>query len=129
MIWHRWVRRSVASVVVAALLSGCTSWRVETPSPAEIVGNGHPKAIRVEQRDGRSETWYHPEVRGDSLIGRSTWDARAADRAVALVDVRRIATRHVNAAGTTGLLLGIGAVVGIIVGLSSIQGPFDNWGQ
>jgi hypothetical protein len=129
MVGHRSVQRSVASVLLATLLGGCTSWRVETPSPAALGGNGHPAEIRVEYSDGRSEVLYQPEVRGDSLIGKSRESVRQADRAVALVDVRRIATRHINAAGTAGLLLGVGAVIGIIVGLSSIQGPFDNWGQ
>jgi len=129
MVRHRWVHRSVASVVVAALLSGCTSWRVETPPPAALVGNGHPAEIRVEYSDGRSEVLYQPEVRGDSLIGKSSESARRVDRTVALTDVRRVATRHINAAGTTALLVGLGAIVGIFVGISKIQGPFDNWGQ
>jgi hypothetical protein len=93
------------------------------------VGSGHPQEIRVERSNGNSETLYTPEVRGDSLVGRRALDARRIDRSIALVDVRHIATRHINAARTTALLVGLGAVVGIFVGISKIQGPFDNWGQ
>src|SRR5206468_13064828 len=86
MVRHRWVQRSVASIVVAALLSGCTSWRVATPSPAAFVGSGHPAEIRVEYGDGSSEILYDPAVRGDSVFGKSSESARDANRAIALAD-------------------------------------------
>ena len=40
-----------------------------------------------------------------------------------------VATHRLSAARTAGLVIGIGAVVGVIVGLSAMQGGLENWGQ
>jgi hypothetical protein len=125
----RRLERSVAVVLLSWQLSACTGWRVASPSPADFVEREHPDEIRVQRRDGGSEVLYAPEVRRDSLVGRGTPDATQSDRALALSDVERVATRHVSGARTAGLLLGIGAVVGVIVAASNFQGPLDNWGQ
>lgn len=110
-------------------LIGCTGWHVERLSPGEVVERQQPREIRVQDRDGQREVLYEPEVRGDSLVGYQDWSAKAEHRALALTNVKEVATRHVSPGRTAGLVLGIGAVVGVIVGLSNMQGPFDNWGQ
>jgi len=110
-------------------LGGCTAWRVETLSPAELIDQRHPGEIRVQRGDGRSEVLYSPEVDGDSLLGRGNWDAKQSDRAMALSDVKGVATRHVSAGRTVALVAGLGAVVGVLIGVASMQGPLDNWGQ
>ena len=124
-----WLQRSAAVILVSGQLSGCTSWRVETLSPADVVERQQPGEVRVQRTDRQYEVFYLPEVQGDSLLGRRRWNTKHPDRAVALADVKGIATRHVHAGRTAGLVLGIGAIVGIIVGLGSMQGTFDNWGQ
>ena len=123
------LQRSVAVMLMTGQLSGCTGWHVERLSPAEVVERQQPSTIRVESGDGRREVLYEPEVRGDSLIGRRDWSDKQHNRALALTDVKQVATRRVSAGRTAGLVLGIGAIVGVVVGLSSMQGPFDNWGQ
>jgi hypothetical protein len=65
--------------------------------------------------------WYVESLSPD-------WSARAEHRALALTDVKEVATRHLSPGRTAGLVLGIGAVVGVIVGLSNMQG-LENWGQ
>jgi len=105
------------------------SWRVETLSPAELIASKEPTAIRVQYADNTSEVLYEPEVQGDTLVGRRDWNGKQPDQAVALTDVKRTATRRLNAGRTTALLLALGAVVGVFVGLATMQGTFDNWGQ
>jgi len=129
MFKRGWFERGVAVMLVSAQLSACSSWHVETVSPAEVVEDRQPAAIRVQHRDRRSEVLYLPEIRGDSLLGRREWNAKQSDRAVALADVSGVATRRLSAARTAGLVIGIGAVVGVIVGLSAMQGGLEHWGQ
>ncbi len=125
----QWLQRSIAVIVMSGQLGGCTAWRVETLSPAELIDQRHPGEIRVQRGDGRSEVLYSPEVDGDSLLGRGNWDAKQSDRAMALSDVKGVATRHVSAGRTVALVAGLGAVVGVLIGVASMQGPLDNWGQ
>jgi len=85
--------------------------------------------MRVEYGESQHEVLYGPRVRGDSLVGRHDWSDKQSERAVALADVKRIATRRFSAGRTTALLLVTGAAVGVYVGLGSMQGVLDNWGQ
>jgi len=66
------LRRAIAIVVMAGQLGACTSWRVETLSPAEVIREQQPGAVRIERTDGHHEVWYQPEVHGDTLI--VCWD-------------------------------------------------------
>jgi hypothetical protein len=126
---HPLLQRSVAVLLITGQLIGCTGWHVESLSPAEVVERQQPNEIRVQHGDGRREVLYQPEVRGDSLLGRQDPSAAHHDRGLALTDVKVVATRHVSAGRTAGLLLGIGVMVGVLVAVSTMQGPFDNWGQ
>ena len=121
-----------AVILMAGQIGGCTAWRLETVSPAEVIARDKPSVVRVQYADEQQEVLYQPEVRGDSLSGRYEPDAREADRTVALADVTSIATRRVSGGRTTGLVLGlvgVGAVVGSLIAIGNMQGPFDNWGQ
>ena len=121
-----------AVILMAGQISGCTAWRLETVSPAEVIARDKPSAVRVQYADEQQEVLYQPEVRGDSMSGRHEPDAREADRTVALADVTSVATRHVSGGRTTGLVLGlvgIGAVVGSLIAIANMSLPFDNWGQ
>ena len=125
-------KRCWAVILMAGQMAGCTAWRLETVSPAEVIAREQPSVVRVQYADEQHEVLYQPEVRGGSLLGRSASDARQADRTVALADVTSVATRHVSGGRTTGLVLGlvgIGAVVGSLIAIANMQGPFDNWGQ
>ena len=125
----RWLQRSVVGLVASSQLLGCTSWHVETLSPADLIASKEPTAIRVQYADSTSEVLYEPEVQGDMLVGRRQSNGKQSDHAVALADVKRTATRRLDAGRTTALGLAMGAVVGVFVGLANMQGPFDNWGQ
>ena len=125
----QWLQRSVAVIVMSGQLSSCTGWRAESLSPVDVIEDQHPGEIRVQRGDGRSEVLYRPEVNGDSLLGRRNWDAKQSDRAMALSDVKGLATRHVSVGRTVAVVAGLGAVVGVLIGVASMQGPLDNWGQ
>ncbi len=126
---RRWLQRSAAAVLMSGQLAGCTSWHLETLSAADVVAGKQPNAMRVEYGESQHEVLYGPRVRGDSLVGRHDWSDKQSERAVALADVKRIATRRFSAGRTTALLLVTGAAVGVYVGLGSMQGVLDNWGQ
>jgi hypothetical protein len=125
----RWLQRSVAVIIMSGQLVSCTGWRVESLSPAAVIDERHPGEIRVQRADGGAEVLYRPEVNGDSLLGRRNWDTNQPDRAMALTDVKGLATRHARVGRTVALVAGISAVVAVLIGLGSMQGPLDNWGQ
>src|SRR5256884_9694499 len=100
MSHNRCWKRCWAVILVAGQIGGCTAWRLETVSPAEVIARDKPSVVRVQYADERQEVLYQPEVRGDSLSGRDEPDAPEADRTVALADVTRIATRRVRAGRT-----------------------------
>lgn len=129
MKWAAMIRRSAVVCWMVPQLAGCTSWRLETVTPAELIARDHPGRVRVRGHDGRREVFYHPEVRGDSLWGRRQGAAPRADRVMALGDVTAVATSHVSVVKTAALGLGIAAAGAILIGAAMLQGPFDNWGQ
>jgi len=112
--------RSLATVLVSAQLSGCTRWRVEPLSPADVVARQQPSEVRVRLPDGSHERLYRPEIRGDTLLGRRNVNATQPDRALRLADVKEIATSRVDGAGTAVLVVGV-AIVGLIAAAQSIR--------
>jgi hypothetical protein len=110
MGWHirqaPW-RRVAAPVLLATHLAACTSWRVETVAPAQLLKTKTPSEVRVTRPDNSKVVLTHPGVARDSLWGWS----RGAQLGIPLTDVRAIATRHGDAAKT--VLLGTGIAVGV----------------
>jgi len=51
---------------MAGQIGGCTAWRLETVSPAEVIARDKPSVVRVQYADERQEVLYQPEVRGSS---------------------------------------------------------------
>jgi hypothetical protein len=93
--------RSTASfVVVTFLLSGCTRWEAYRllPEPAPAL----PPALRVWSTDGVRTDLWEPRVRGDTVYGRSHGDTIG----VAVREIERAARPRVDAARTTGAVLG-----------------------
>jgi hypothetical protein len=96
----------VAVVLLGIHLAGCSSWRVEQVSPAQLLSERGPVPVRIVRSDGSRLVLEQPKVSGDSLSGFS--DGRR--RAVPLRDVNSVATRH----GDVGksVLVGLGIVGG-----------------
>ena len=112
--------RCLAVMLMSSYLSGCTGWRVESLSPAEVVERQQPREVRVEHSDGRREVLYEPQVRGDSLLGRRNWRAKQPDRMLILSDVKEVATPHFSGARTAALVVVV-AIVGVIVALKNFH--------
>jgi len=117
------LRRAIAIVVMAGQLGACTSWRVETLSPAEVIREQQPGAVRIERTDGHHEVWYQPEVHGDTLIGWWNAYAKTPDRALPLAQIKQVSTNHVSPAKTTVLGVTLGAMFAVIIALATWDGP------
>jgi hypothetical protein len=122
------LQRVIAIVLMAGQLSACTSWRPEGLSPAEVIRTERPTALRVERQDGHREVLYQPDVQGDSLLGRHAEGDKMSNRALALMDVKQVATRHVSASRTAALVLGMGLLVAIVAAAATFDVPLDNLG-
>jgi hypothetical protein len=112
-------RRLAALAMIALLLGGCSTWRMQGQAPATVVSSSkeHPH-VRVTLHDGTRLEIYRAVVQGDSLVGNVQLDGlspfglytrRGASVAVALNDIRTLETRT-HSGGKTALL-----VAGIII--------------
>jgi hypothetical protein len=108
-------QRVIAIVLMAGQLSACTSWRVETLSPAEVIRVHRPAKVRLEDTDGHREVLYRPEVQGDTVKGRRAVSDPAPNRGLALSQIKQVATRHVSSGRTVGFVLGLGLIVAVVV--------------
>jgi hypothetical protein len=113
--------RAITIVLMAGQLSACTTWRLETLSPADVIRTERPTALRVERQDGHREVLYQPQVQGDSLMGRRAEDDKMSNRALALMDVKHVATRHVNPGRTAGFVIGTGLFIALVVAAASFD--------
>ena len=86
---RRWLQRSAAAVLMSGQLVGCTSWHPETLSPAVVIADKQPNAMRVEYGESHHEVLYQPRVLGDSLVGWREWSDKPSERAVPSVEIRR----------------------------------------
>lgn len=125
MYKRAFLSRALAVILMSGQFSGCTAWRVEPLSPADVVERQQPSEVRVQHADGRWEVLYKPEVRGDSLLGRRDSRAKQPDRTLMLRDVREVATSHIDGGRTAAVVLGV-AIVGVIVAIKNIHW---NWGR
>lgn len=107
--------------VVLALIAGCQSWRVADVTPASLIARKAPDAVRVERLAGGRLELARPEIRGDTLYGRSGGTLTA----VALRDIASISVKQGSPGKSLllalGLLGGALAVVFVAVG-ASLQG-------
>ncbi len=60
--------RSVATVVIATLLTGCMIWEPASLTP-QIIADSTPSVVRVTLLDGSRVNVTEPYILGDSLIG------------------------------------------------------------
>jgi len=116
--------KAVAALLMTVQLAGCTYWKVETVSPVALIENHQPDVLRVQSGDGRRQLLYEPAIRGDSLVGTSSYDSKRQNRSVALAGVTRVETHHVSANRTVAMIMGIAAVVAAagLIAVSQMQG-------
>jgi hypothetical protein len=118
-------RRLTALVMIALLLAGCSTWRMQGQAPATVVsGSKKPLDVRVTLQDGRKLELYRAVVQGDSLVGiatdpkpkTSTWGVsgtptphpdEAVRIAVALSGIRAIELRATDGVKTALFITGV----------------------
>ena len=114
----RAVRQSAAAVLLVLQLGGCSSWRVESASPPELIAKEQPAKIQITRSNGQRQVLHQPAVQGDSLVGSHAAGMAERDRAVALGDVTAVATRRRDPGKTLLLGVGIGSVVAGLIAFS-----------
>ncbi len=110
----RHLRRSLTVALIAAYVSACTSWRVESVPPARLLADRHPTKVLVTRHDSSRVTVVNPSLSGDSLVG----SVHRATAGIPLGDIESLAIRKGDALKTVGL---IGAIAGgllVIVALT-----------
>ncbi len=101
-------KRFFALVQLVTFLPGCSTWEVQSASPADVLENQHPNAVRVTRSDSSRITLQKPEISGDTLYG-TVGDygmQREPRTAVAVSDVDHVEVPRVN--GTNTALVGLG---------------------
>lgn len=95
------------------LLAGCTSWRVQHVSPADLLSR-EPRRLRITRADRSRIELHRPQLVGDTIIdGRVRRGVRTK---VPLNEVVDVAVRKWDPAETAALVVGttaVGAVVTI----------------
>ena len=107
-------RAILGSLLAASTLSACSSWHTQPLTPARVVAEQHPPAVRIGRADGKRLVLGEPQVTVDSLVGNSGGE-RAS---VALADIREIAVRRSDPVNT--IVLVVVSVVAATVALFGI---------
>lgn len=123
--------RRRAAVLLPLALAGCVTWHPVGVGPATEATFAHARRVRVLRSDGASFTLTGVTVSGDSIVGDLVPDGGVTPRRVALplAQVRRVETRGVDPARTTGAVLGgtalvVLAALGLLVALYLTNGAF-----
>jgi len=111
---HR--QRLWAPIMLAAGLSACTRWQVQSVSPQQVLETRQPQKMRVTRTDSTEVVLEQPRIVSDTLYGISAGTPRAGNHpsgeGIALADVSQVAIRRTDPAATTAVVLGSAAVVG-----------------
>ncbi len=107
-----WLQKAVLVGCMMSQVVACTSWRVESIAPAQVVTRSHPKKMRLRLLNGERPVVLGPAIEGDSLRGsiKSSDDRHAWG----LDAIQGVSTRHVDAAKTAGLGLILLAVTALL---------------
>ena len=94
-------RGLIAGVLLLANVgAACTSWRVQSVTPQELLAREHPSSIQVRERGGAVFVLTAPRVTGDSLTGYS----KRVPRTIPMAAVDQLALRKRDGGKTAGLI-------------------------
>ena len=91
------------ALVLGEVSAACSSWRVQSATPQELLAREHPYAIQVREHGGAEYVLGSPRLEGDSLTGY----VKRVERRIPIATVGRVAVRRPNAIKTVGLIVGI----------------------
>lgn len=106
------IHHSTCLFLIAIALSGCTRWRVQSVSPAELVTTLHSQKVRITRPDRSRIVLHQPELIRDTVYGRP--NRRGIRQGVALNDVRKVAVRGWDPIGTAVLTVCAAAVASVV---------------
>ena len=109
----------IRCAVVAILLAGCTTWRVQWISPETVIRRDQPGAVEVTRVDSSRVVLDQPRIVGDSLVGK----VEGAVASIALADVAYVAVRRGEGGGTAGLVL-LASLAGLAALAAAIAASF-----
>lgn len=117
----------VPPLTLALLLwtTACSSWHVQSVSPAQLVADAHPSRVRVQRSDGSRVVLQRPVVRGDSLAGQGAGDSVA----ISFTDIGAVETRRFDVAKTGGLVAVLFLVPAIACAATCEFGPGFSFSQ
>jgi hypothetical protein len=111
-------RRPIVYALLLCYLAACTTWHVEDgASPLLLIATEHPSRVRLTRSDSSLIVLENPRIAGsDTLVGQGHKESTT----VAVSDVRQIATQHVSAGKTIGLVFGLSVVAAFVIAVESL---------
>jgi hypothetical protein len=106
-------RWTLAAGSLAIQVLGCSSWRVQGPTPEAAIRSRQPSIVRLTRTDRTRLIVHHPTVRGDSLVGALSGSApdTAAAVSLPLSEVQSVAVRRFHVLKSVGLYFAVGLAV------------------
>ena len=108
------MKRVLASILMASHLVGCTSWRLQSVTPQQVISERHPERLRVTRADNTTVVLSNPQLERESLVGSTA----AGRTAVPLADVKQVEMQQTNGGKTALLVVGIAGLVALVVVLA-----------
>jgi hypothetical protein len=118
------VIRWTAALVLAAYMPACTSYHVLADPAAAIAESPKPiDKVRITMVNGKRFEMTKARVEADSLRGLGYG---VGERGIALSDIKQVEVAKPSPEKTVGLVLGIGAFVGLTV---AVAAAMADWGS
>ena len=104
-------RAILTSLLAVSTVSACSTWHTQPLTPAQVIAEQHPPAVRVDRADGNRQVIVEPRVIADSLVGTSG----GRRLSVPLADIGAIAVSRGDPLKSVGMFLGVVAAIGAAV--------------
>ena len=117
------VLRAATCLLLAALLGGCTAWRVADPNPQVAFADARPDKVRVTTSDGTQTVLRQPRVLGsvlagleDSCVARFGTDTDdCQETGIAIFEIETLEVQERPALGQVALAVAALGVVWLLV--------------
>ena len=118
--------RLIAGVLLPMYLASCTSWKVQSTSPEQVVSESSSSTLRVTLTNGYQVDMQRARVTEDSLYGYV--NSSSAEQGVALADISQISKKKTSVGRTVGLVVVVYAVLAVIASLAVGDSFFEDSG-
>jgi hypothetical protein len=119
----RWV--AALALLLCCPLGACTSWRTAPVSGLRAVALSGRETVRITRTNTSVLVLRHAQVQGDSVVGEAGSPPQRV--AVATNEIQRLDVRKVSATRTTGLSLGVLAVVSVVAVGAALAAVLGGW--